>query len=283
MPRPVRTSTARMRRGVSTAVRQVLDHLRPVSLPIDLHAVARMANIPVITEAIPELDASGCLEHLGVQRFRILVSDRIRTEPERRDCLGHELGHVFLNGHGERMFSTGVHRHVSRHRPGESDLGEIEADLFGRELLMPAELCQGLVAAWDREEPGWATVVRLAETCQTTTAAAAVRYSELTRLSAATFTSQDCRIENGLLSSGLRRRLGWPSHRPVRGQPLPPYTPSPEQTNRVAALSDTQWMTSRRVRWTSWFGGLLKGWALETCHWLGLDGQVLTVLTELRT
>lgn len=282
MSKSVRMNPARARRVAGAAALRALEELRPTRLPIDPCILARMWDIPVVTRTFADADTLGCLEYLGDSRFCIGVSDAIRTVETRNFTIGHELGHCCMEGHVERLFSHGQDQHLSQQQSDDPDPWELQADLFACELLMPTDLCRPLVETWDATDAGLGTIKRLAAACQTSLSASANRYPRLTSLPAATIFSRDSRIQVGLISTELRERLGWPSGRTLRGQLLPDYTPSPTQTVRTAAHAGTEWLTIRKVEWQAWFG-VPCGRAQELCHWRGLQGQVLTVLTEIPT
>lgn len=280
MPRLERMTPARARRAAGVAALLALEELQPTQLPINPSELAMLWDIPIVVRPFVEPEALGCLEYLGLGHFRIAVSDAIQTTEGRNFTIGHELGHCCLEGHVERLFGQGQIQHMSRPQPDDPDLCEVQADLFACELLMPTSLCKPLVNTWDVTDAGLGTIKRLAAACQTTLNATANRYPMLTSLPAATIFSQDCRIEEGFISAELRERLGWPSSRVPPGWMLPDYTPSPQRTQQAEALAGTEWMTVRKVEWRSWFG-VECGRAQELCHWRGLQGQVLTVLTEI--
>lgn len=280
MPIVDRMTLARARRGAGAAALLALEELQPTRLPIDPSTLAALWDIPIVVRPFPEPDALGCLEYLGNGRFRIAISDAIQTPEGRNFTIGHELGHCCLEGHVERLFGDGQVRHLSRPGADDPDLWELQADLFACELLLPTELCKPLVVQWDVTDAGLGTIKRLAAACQTPLSATANRYPMLTELPAATIVSQDSRITEGLVSAELRERLGWPTSRVPSGQMLPDCTPSPRHTHRVAEHASTEWITVRRgVTWLSWFG-VDCGHALELCHWHGIHGRMLTVLTE---
>ena len=80
------------------------------TLPIDPHALAEANDIAVVPAALE--GCSGCLMKQG-DTFGILYSDTLKNDGFERFTVSHELGHFFLPGHPEFLFSGGATTHQS--------------------------------------------------------------------------------------------------------------------------------------------------------------------------
>ena len=117
---------------------------RITRLPIDLQRVADQYRVPVLCYSdFPELSLSGDGFAVDIDGPTIYINDRIHYRPRRRFTVAHELGHVIL-GHS-------LDRAQNRTRESDSGLSplEVQANIFARDLLMPA--C--ILAALDVHTP----------------------------------------------------------------------------------------------------------------------------------
>ncbi len=278
MPKFDRMDTKLARREADTAARLALEELKPTTLPIDPRALAALWDIPVITKPMTEPGVVGYLDFLGGSRFEIVISDAVDNEGCLNFTIGHELGHCFIEGHVEHLFSNGRTRHVTGADVDTSDLREVQANQFSGELLMPTSLCKPLVVEWDADDAGLGTIKRLRNACNTSLSATANRYAALTDLPAAIVVSSGGRVEYCLVSGELREQLGRNYAHPTRGQSVPNFLPSANLARNPTAIGRAEEPEGVDVAWKDWFG-TGRGRALEQCKGLGRTGKVLTVLT----
>lgn len=135
----VTKSKAERSKRVSDAVRKALE-IRPLTVPVDVEAIARDFGIDVRFQPFPETESdllSGCLVRTSEGQVIIGVNARHHSNRQ-RFTIAHELGHFLLHAgkvepvHVDRVFYRG---------PGSSDGKdpiEIEANEFAAKLLMPA-------------------------------------------------------------------------------------------------------------------------------------------------
>lgn len=116
------------------------------SLPVDLGRLADAYQIKVILYShmdmphfFPEEICSGdgfVLEN-GTEK-QIFINDNIHTRPRRRFTLAHELGHVVLEHD-----LTRIHFRNSE-TDNSTNIQELEANVFARNVLMPAAILAAL-------------------------------------------------------------------------------------------------------------------------------------------
>lgn len=143
------------------------------TLPIDPHALAEANDIVVAPRALE--GCSGCLMKQG-DNFGILYSDKLKNDGFERFTVSHELGHFFLPGHPEFLFSGGAITHQSSSGFVSKDLHERQADHFAASLLMPEKLF--VAAARAERAHGFEKIEKLAKLCRTSITAAALRYAK---------------------------------------------------------------------------------------------------------
>lgn len=146
------------------------------SLPVSPKLIASNANIEVFPWKPTQLGISGVLMRVG-QNFSIGYSTAISNRGFENFTVGHELGHYFLDGHAEAIFTNGAERHLSRSGFVSDDKYEREADAFAAELLMPEALFK---AALRKCGPGFAGIQHLAELAETSLVATAIRFCKVT-------------------------------------------------------------------------------------------------------
>jgi hypothetical protein len=250
---------------------EVVAKLRISSLPVDPFAIAAAEGI--VCGQINSLSpgVSGCLLKSG-DNFGIFYSGSFPNEGFLRFTVAHELGHYFLDGHCEYIFSEGKIQHQSDSGFGSEDKYEREADTFAAALLMPEKLLRAS-PAWNK--PGLKAIETLAESCGTSLTAAAIRYARLSDDAVTIICSIADRVQFAFMSRTLkdRRDLPWIKKNTVLPEGTATARFNRDQTNVAKA---------RRVASTStmetWFdgGGDLK--LVEEVIGLGAYGRTLTVL-----
>ncbi len=183
---------------------EVVQQHKVTVLPVDPFDIANTESISCHEFQAIAPGISGCLMKVG-DRFGFFYSDRFSNDGFRRFTFAHELGHYFLPGHMEYLFSHGNERHESDSGFISDDGYEREADTFAAALLMPEELFKEVAA---RAEPGLKAVEILSEQCVTSLTATAIRYAKLSDQAIAVVCSKDNRVQFAFMSEILKARRG---------------------------------------------------------------------------
>jgi Zn-dependent peptidase ImmA (M78 family) len=249
----------------------VVEKMRISSLPVDPFAIADREGI--LYEEIHSVSPgiSGCLMKSG-DNFGIFYSNRFSNEGFLRFTIAHELGHYFLDGHYQYIFSDGTGRHQSDSGFISEDRYEREADTFAAALLMPEQLFRAS-PAWSK--PGLKAIETLAESCGTSLTATAIRYARLHDEPVTVVCSIGDRVQFAFMSKILkdRRDLTW----------IKKNNALPEGTATARFNQDrTNVANARRAASTStmgtWFNGGGDLELNEEVIGLGAYGRTLTVL-----
>lgn len=180
---------------------------------------------------------SGMLLRHG-NSFGIVYATHIPSPGFQRFSVSHELGHYFLPGHVDHILPKGG-VHVSRAGFITSDPYELEADHFAAGLLMPEAPFKRAI---DQYDPGLDAIEAVADLCQTSRTATAIRFAELTDAAVAVIMSTGSQIDYCFLSVAMKTlpKLEWLR----KGSPLPSGT----ATARIGARARTCGRTSGRRR-----------------------------------
>lgn len=110
------------------------------ALPIDLWVIANYYEIPIYTysnypllhlfQVDKKKDDGFSIKMHGVKT--ILINDKKGTQNRRRFTVAHELGHCLLDHPLEQIL------HRNNEGDGKTSILEYEANIFARDLLMPA-------------------------------------------------------------------------------------------------------------------------------------------------
>lgn len=106
---------------------EILDKYWDDGVPVDVHAIARLAGTQVIEEPLSGFSGSFFCEN-GMPTIRVNSSESILR---RRFTVAHELGHYVLRHEG------GYRDGPDTFSVGAVDRKERDANLFASELLMP--------------------------------------------------------------------------------------------------------------------------------------------------
>lgn len=243
-----------------------------LTLPVDVIELARSHDI--LVEAKPSIAAgvSGMLIR-HVNDFAIGYATHVRNEGFQRFSIAHELGHFFLPGHPEHIFSEGKRSHESRAGFASGDPIELQADHFAAGLLMPSSL---FAREAGKYSDGLGAIEKLAEVCQTSITASAIRYAEVTDGALAVIISSRSSVDYCFLSSAMRRIKGLTYLK--KGAVLP----RDSLTRDFNQTSDNV-VSSRRADGEtdlqSWFRCDDEVGAWEDVMGLGNYGKTLTVIT----
>ena len=180
------------------------------ALPIDPFGIARSRGIMVQAMESTKPGVSGFLIKSG-DSFGIAYANRISNQGYINFTVSHELGHYFIPGHVEKLFTATSTIHSSRRGFVAPDLCEREADFFAATLLMPAALFRKATrAAGD----GFPAIERLAGQCVTSITATAIRFAEFSESAVAVIVSSNDAVDFCCLSPVLQDLNGvtWMRH-----------------------------------------------------------------------
>lgn len=242
------------------------------ALPVDPFAIAASRDIEVQAKPDTRGGVSGMLLRHG-DNFGILYATHIKSEGFQRFSISHELGHYFLEGHIDHVLpDDGVH--TSHAGFVSSDPYELEADHFAAGLLMPAG---HFGRALSRLDPCLGTVEMMAQLCQTSLTATAIRCAELSKDALAAIISTGSTIDYCFLSDGMKTLpdLIWLR----KGSPVPSGTATAEINARPEAVLNGQ-RAVREVDALEWLGGTRSVMLTEEAVGLGSYGKTLTVLSS---
>ncbi len=202
----------RLRDATQHAEKLVRDE--KLELPINLMALAKSHDILVEAKPNTVKGVSGMLLRVG-DNFAICYATHIKSSGFQRFSIAHELGHFFLAGHPEQVFSGGKLTHESQAGFGSRDQIELEADHFASGLLMPSHLFE-LEAG--KYSDGFTAIEKLADRCQTSLTASAIRYAELTDAAVAVVVSTGASVDYCFASRAMRGISGF--KHPLKGSVL---------------------------------------------------------------
>ena len=241
------------------------------SLPVDPLSIAEQHNI--ICQGMPS-KKSGVSGMFVKNRdtYGILYATHINNEGFQRFSIGHELGHYFLPGHPEAVFSGGI-IHESRAGFVSSDKFENEADQFACGLLMPNYLFDPVI---ERAGDGLEAIRTLVELCGTSLTATAIRYTQRTPEPSAIVVSVGGTVEYCFMSYELKEYpgLSWIKKGSKVPRSSPTYKFNDDSDNVRLAKED-----AGTIDLGTWFGGDFEGDLYEEIVGLGGYGKTLTILS----
>lgn len=241
------------------------------TLPIDPLKIATAREILVEAKDV-DGGVSGMLLRNGTS-FAIVYATHIKSAGFQRFSVAHELGHYFLPGHPEKLLPDASSVHMSRAGYASNDLYEREADDFAAGLLMPTQLIKNELG---RRKDGLKAVELLAEACQTSLVASAIRYIDITSAPAAMIVSHDDHVDFCFVSDEMREFPGLHGLRKMSSVPKGSLT---ERFNRDTRLIGAAAKERADCELADWFEGSPAVDALEEVIGLGSYGRVLTVIT----
>lgn len=243
-----------------------------LELPIDLIALAHSRDILVEAKAANAKGVSGMLLQVG-NNFAIGYATHIKSKGFQRFSIAHELGHYFLAGHPEYVFKDGKGIHESHAGFGSGDQIELEADHFAAGLLMPSHLFKTEAGKYS---DGFSTIEKLAERCETSLTASAIRYAELTDAAVAVVISTGPTVNYCFTSSAMRSIRGY--KHPLKGSILPR-----DSLTRIFNQSESNIITALReddsADLMEWFRADNEIDASEEVIGLGEYGKTMTIIT----
>ncbi|XHR27497.1 MAG: ImmA/IrrE family metallo-endopeptidase [Chthoniobacteraceae bacterium] len=254
---------------IQSLAREKLTEYKRMHLPVSPQDFARQLEILVQPFTPSGEDISGFLMRVG-ESFGIGYTTAIRSQGFQNFTVAHELGHYFIDGHGTALLASGAH--YSRSGFISKDSFEVEADIFATELLMPWILIEPLIRT---SAGGFSTIKAIADACQSSLVASAIRYAEITKECVAVVVSHMGQIEFMTASDAFKQIKGinWLKKKDL----LPMGTAS----HRFAG--DTKWIQSCDVveikcQLFEWFPETDRRTVEEEVVGLGSYGRLLTVL-----
>ena len=260
------------RRAAANAAGDLLSQLHIDCLPVDVFNVAERSGVPVRRKPDAKAGVSGALLKIG-NDFAIAYATHISSPGFQRFSIGHELGHLHIPGHAEALLPTGTTTHESRAGDPFADTRERQADEFSANLLMPTALFR---SAMLRAGDGLSAILKLADQCETSTLATAIRYVRLTDEPMAVVVSEGSTMRYAFLSDELKefRGLTWPR----RNSPLPLVPTARFNQDHRNVIGREQ--AEHETPLADWFGGDLSATLDEEIMGLGQYGRTLTILTS---
>ncbi len=242
------------------------------SLPVDVFGIAKTIGVPVMEKPDASAGVSGALVKID-NDFVIAYATHVASSGFQRFSIGHELGHLHIPGHADALLPAGSTTHVSRAGYQSENPYEREADEFSANLLMPKHLFQ---AAMRHAGDGLSAILELADLCETSWLATAIRYVNLTSEAMAIVVSEGSTLRYAFLSDELKefRDINWPR----RNSPLP-IVPTVAFNRDPKNVIDRE-QAEDDIPMGDWFGGDHSATLREEIIGLGRYGRTLTVLTS---
>jgi len=240
------------------------------SFPVDPILIAQKENIEVRPKNDCSEGISGVLLKVGEQ-YGIMYSTFYANKGFENFSIGHELGHFFL-GHLEALCNSS-NIHQSKANFFSSDQYEREADIFSASLLMPEDMFKDHF--W-KFEKGLDGIMGMAELCNASITATAIRFTELTDDFLIVIISSNGKIDFCKFSKKVWQIKN--KEIPKKGWPIPKNTATDimfkeplriQKAERLSMQSDlSDWIECDRSKDV-----------IEEVKGLGRYGKILTVLS----
>ena len=253
---------------IRRAAELVKEEWKVDSLPVRPIEIARDTGVTCEPMPASATGVSGMLLKAG-DNFGILYATHIPVPGFHHFSVAHELGHLHLPEHPEKIFRNNLHQSNSGF--ASDDKYEKEADQFACGMLMPAFLFD---PALDTAGEGLDAILALAMLCETSRTATAIRYAQRHSEPTAIVLSTNGIIDFCFMSDRLKYRSGitWPK----KGESVPRGTATKSLTHDLV-------LKGHRVEKESdlsvWFKCSQGGSIYEEAIGLGAYGKVLTVLS----
>jgi len=264
------TENSRLTRAVRRA-ENFLKEKGICTLPINPFEIAEMLEITVQAKPVDKPGVSGMLVRCG-NDFGIFYATNIPNRGFQRFSVAHEIGHYMLDGHIDHVFSNGT-THESRGGFVSDDSYEREADYFAAGLLMPDPMFSKEMG---RYPDGLCAIKSLAQKCEVSLTATAIRYAQKTAAPVAVVVSEGKIIKYCFMSEALKEYKGidWPK----KNTPLP-FSVRTYEFNMDAKNILNHKEDSDTTDLMSWFGGNREVGATEEIIGLGSYGKTMTVIS----
>jgi hypothetical protein len=258
-------------REIRRIAQQVVKDAGFTALPVDPKQIVRSKDYLLQSWEPQELGISGFLMIKG-NAVGIGYSTAIKNDGFCNFTVGHELGHLNIDGHLDALFQGGDGIHYSKSGYVSNDEHEREADAFAAELLMPEPL---FLAAMRQAGSGFPAIQRLAIKGETSIVATALRFAELAEDPVAVVISSGGRVEFAKMSAALRevRGMSW-----IKKGDLIPRSSTTAAFNRDAAKVAAGASAEAMSPLADWCNGAPDVEMKEDVVGLGHYGKTLTVL-----
>lgn len=139
------------------------------SLPVNLSTIARLNNITILKYSDSKQNLTGDGFSLNVNNVNVIYYNDKKPKARIRFTLAHELGHCLL---GHLKFGKTYNRNSEKDFDG-MDIFEMQANVFARDILMPATVLHSL---------GIKSAEDIARICNVSMQSAEIRYERLLEL-----------------------------------------------------------------------------------------------------
>ncbi|MDO5804099.1 MAG: ImmA/IrrE family metallo-endopeptidase [Clostridia bacterium] len=139
------------------------------SLPVNLAVVAKLNNITILKYSDSKKELSGDGFSLNVNGINVIYYNDKKPANRIRFTLAHELGHCLL---GHLRFGKTYNRNSELDFDG-MDIYEMQANVFARDLLMPATVLHSLDIKSYKD---------ISQLCNVSLQSAKIRYTRLLKL-----------------------------------------------------------------------------------------------------
>jgi Zn-dependent peptidase ImmA (M78 family) len=241
------------------------------SFPVDPIFIAQKENIEVKPKNDCSEGISGVLLKVGDQ-CGIMYSTFFANKGFENFSIGHELGHYFLDGHLEALFTSST-IHQSKANFFSSDQYEREADIFAASLLMPEDMFKDHLWKFGKGLDG---IMGMAELCNTSLTATAIRFTELTEDFLIVIVSSNGKIDFCSFSQKALKIKN--KEIPKKGWPIPKNTATEIMLKEPTCIQKAEIM-SMQSDLSDWIECDRSKYVNEDAKGLGKYGKVLTVLS----
>lgn len=148
---------------------ETLINCKITSLPINLATIAKLNNITILKYSDSKQNLSGDGFSLNVNGVNVIYYNDKKPKARIRFTLAHELGHCLL---GHLKFGKTYNRNSERDFK-DMDVFEMQANVFARDILMPATVLHSLHVNSSED---------IAQICNVSIQSAEIRYNRLLEL-----------------------------------------------------------------------------------------------------
>ena len=253
---------------IRAKAKELITRFGITELPVNPFEIAHKLDIQTLPKPSNQKGGiSGALVRSG-NNFGILYATNIPNIGYQRFTVAHEIGHYVLDGHLDHLQLKDGDIHYSK-AGFHGDKYEREADYFAAQLLMPDILFTKALAT---NEDGMNAIKNLADKCQTSLTATAIRYAEKTDSASVVVVSEKDRILYAFFSGEMRRfGLDYPR----KNSPLPGSSLTYEINRNQAPLREDEADTNI----DDWFESDFDLEGKEEVIHLGDYEKTLTLLT----
>ena len=239
------------------------------ALPVDLFSFLEKENISLYPKDSSMDGISGMLVRVG-DDYCIVYSTCYQNSGFERFSIAHELGHYFLDDH---PYINNGELHKSDAGFVSQERYEQEADIFASGLLMPEDLFNDCMGNYPLGLDG---IIGMAELCQTSLTATAIRYVELISRPLIIILSTDGTINFCVVSEKIRFMKN--KEIPQKGWPIPQNTATANFAKDQVRILNRE-RDSMASDLSDWIESEKTIDALEEVIGLGRYKKILTVIS----